>query len=76
MSQQVSDLSKEELTAIAKAVELWDELVTVLGRVEAYPRDHAPAHRHRSPTRLPRLDWLQRGRPNHLPAGKPRQRRG
>jgi len=36
----VSDLSTEELTVIARAVELWDEILTTLAKVEAYPRDY------------------------------------
>lgn len=34
-----SDLSKEELAAISEAIDLWDKLLTILGRVEARPRD-------------------------------------
>jgi len=36
----VSDLSKEELGVIAEAIELWEKLLEVLGRVEARPRDY------------------------------------
>lgn len=42
MSEQPtpSDLTKEELTALAEAVNLWEQICTVLGRIEAWPRDH------------------------------------
>lgn len=41
---EVSDLCKEELTALARAVELWDELFTVLGRIEARPGGDGVLH--------------------------------
>lgn len=34
---KVSDLSVAELKALARAVELWEELLTTLGRIEAFP---------------------------------------
>lgn len=37
---EVSDLSRQELTALAKVVELWEEITAVLAGIEAYPRDH------------------------------------
>jgi hypothetical protein len=33
-------LSSPELSALAEAVELYEKILDVLGRVEAYPRDH------------------------------------
>lgn len=35
----VSDLSKGEMAAISEAIDLWEKLYDVLGRVEARPRD-------------------------------------
>ena len=35
---EISDLSKQELHAIARVVELWEEIYIALGKVEAYPR--------------------------------------
>lgn len=37
---EMSSLSKEELTVLAEAVDLYEKLLGVLGKVEAYPRDH------------------------------------
>lgn len=37
---EVSDLSKEELSVIAEAIDLWEKLMEVLGKVEARPRDY------------------------------------
>jgi hypothetical protein len=36
----VSDLSKEELTVLAEAVDVWEKLLELLSRIEAWPRDH------------------------------------
>lgn len=41
---EVSDLSKSELSALARAVELWDELLATLGKVEAYPAGNSELH--------------------------------
>ncbi|AID58917.1 hypothetical protein PBI_GAIA_98 [Mycobacterium phage Gaia] len=40
----ISDLSKEELEALAKAVDLWDQICSVLSKVEAYPRNGSVLH--------------------------------
>lgn len=36
---EVSDLSKAEMAALSEAVDLWEKLYEVLGKVEARPRD-------------------------------------
>lgn len=40
----VSDLSKNELEAIAEVVGLWDQICQVLAKVEAYPRNGSVLH--------------------------------
>lgn len=34
----ISDLSKKELSALARVVELWDEIWTVLSTIDAHPQ--------------------------------------
>lgn len=34
----ISDLSKKELQVLARVVELWDEIYTELGKIEASPQ--------------------------------------
>jgi hypothetical protein len=41
---EVSDLSRQELAALSKVVELWDEICSVLAKVEAHPRDGLVLH--------------------------------
>jgi hypothetical protein len=40
MVSEISSLSKEELTVLADVVELWEKLITLLGKVEAHPREY------------------------------------
>lgn len=40
----VSDLSSQELRALARVVELWDEICSELAKVQAYPRDGSVLH--------------------------------
>lgn len=37
---EVSDLSKEEMAALSEAIDLWEQLIHALGKVEARPKDH------------------------------------
>lgn len=36
---EISDLSKEEMAALSEAVDLWEKIYEVLGKVEARPCD-------------------------------------